>query len=131
MSLPITTVLVSAISLLLLVLSSKVVEARRSEKVSLGDGGNEKLLRRQRGMANLVEYAPFALIMCGLAELQGGNQWGLAIIAAIFFIGRVAHGYSMGFTDGFVPGRYYGTIATFAAILILALYNLFLVFANL
>ncbi len=127
MSLPITTLSAVALSFILFALALRVIGFRRSEGVSLGDGGKDNLQRAMRGQANLVEYALFATILIFLAELQGGYSIVLAVIAAMFVIGRVLHGYALGFTENWSFGRYYGTHLTLWPLLALMLLNLWLV----
>ncbi len=79
-----------------------------------------------RGQANLVEYSPFALILMLLAELQGGFSLILALLAALFVIGRTMHGYAMGFTENSPTGRYYGIQLTLWPLLALMLLNIWL-----
>ena len=84
-SLPITTLLSSALAIWLLVLSWAVIKGRRSLSLSLGDGGDDMMQRRVRAQGNLVEYAPIFVIMIALAELQGGNAIIVSLLAAAFF----------------------------------------------
>lgn len=81
---------------------------RSAEKISVGDGGNELLMRRMRAQANFIEHTPLILLMVGLVEAAGkGGMW-LAPLGALFMLGRVAHGIGM---DGkFGPGRAIGMV---------------------
>ncbi len=99
MFLPITTLAICILSVLLFILSIRVIKVRRSEQVSLGDAGKEVLQRRIRGQANLVEYGPFGVLLILVAELQSTNIYILALIAIAFLLGRLIHGYAFGFTD--------------------------------
>jgi uncharacterized membrane protein YecN with MAPEG domain len=121
--LPVTTVLISALALLLVTLSWRVIQSRDTTQVSLGTGGNATLERRVRAQANLTEYAPIFVILIAVAELQGGNCELLSITAALFFIGRVAHGYAMAFTTGNIRLRVTGTFLTLTTTLVATLYN--------
>lgn len=76
-------------------LSNRIGSLRRKFKISVGDGGNEALLRRMRAQANFVEFAPIFLILLGGLELSGANRLVLAIIAVIFVLGRIAHAQGM------------------------------------
>ena len=127
MYLPITTLSAVALSFILFVLALRVIGFRRSEGVSLGDGGKDNLQRAMRGQANLIEYALFATILIFLAEIQGGFSFALALIATLFVIGRMLHGYAMGFTKNWSFGRLYGTHLTLWPLLALMLLNLWLV----
>ena len=102
-----------------------VIKYRRSESVSLGDAGNEKLQRAMRGQANLSEYAPMGLLLILLAELQNANGIALMILAALFVVGRLLHGYAFGIVEKSIFGRYWGMMATFIGIAGLAVLNIF------
>lgn len=68
---------------------------RRELRISVGDGGNEALLRRMRAQANFLETTPFFLFLVLGLELSGANRIGLAIVAAIFIVARISHGVGM------------------------------------
>ena len=89
--LPITTLLAVALTALLLWLVIRIVRVRIGDRVSLGTGGSEPLERLTRAHGNLVETAPFALVLAGLAEVQGAPWWLLGPTALVFLIGRVLH----------------------------------------
>lgn len=111
---PITTLTAGITGLLLLVLSLRVVQARR--EASGSEDGPTIQQRRIRGQGNLAEYAPATLILLGLLEYQGFNNWFLWVMAALFIVGRLLHGYGFGFTPHNVPGRYWGTALTWIAL---------------
>ena len=120
---PITTLLISGLALLLLVLSWRVIQNRGSAQVSLGTGNDADLERRVRAQANLIEYAPTFVILIAVAELQGGNAVLLSIVAALFFIGRLAHGYALAFSEKNMQMRVLGTVLTLTTTLVAAIYN--------
>jgi uncharacterized membrane protein YecN with MAPEG domain len=74
-----------------------VVELRHRKqfKVSVGDGGQEPLLRRMRAQANFIEHAPFFLILLAALELAGARQGVLVSSAVLFILSRIAHAYGM------------------------------------
>jgi len=65
----ITSTYAAILAIVFVVLSVRVVMQRCAVQVSLGDGGNLSLLRRQRAHANFAEYVPLALILMALTEL--------------------------------------------------------------
>jgi len=73
----------------------RISRLRHELRVSVGDGGQEPLLRRMRAQANFIENAPFFLILLAGLELSGANRIALGIIAAVFILARVAHGVGM------------------------------------
>ena len=89
--LPITTLLAVALTGLLVWLILRIVRVRIGDRVSLGTGGSEPLERLTRAHGNLIETAPFALVLTGLAEVQGAWWWLLAPTALVFAIGRLLH----------------------------------------
>jgi uncharacterized protein len=93
--LPITLTIAGACALLHLWLASRIVRARRPLKISVGDGGDEGVLRRMRAHANFAENTPLFLILLGLIEIAGGDKnilWGVGIA---FVLARIAHGFGM------------------------------------
>ena len=116
MILPVSLCMAAASAVLAIWLMIRVGQVRSSEKVSVGDGGNEKVIRRMRAHANFVEQAPFALALVGLLELAGkGGAW-LPYVAAIFILGRIAHAFGME-PDGFGKGRMIGTLISLLTLL--------------
>lgn len=117
--LPVTLSSAAAAAIIGVWLMIRVGQVRTSEKVSVGDGGNEKVTRRMRAHANFVESAPFVVLLVGVIELAGKGQPWLAYVAGIYFLGRVAHGVGMdGGTLG--KGRMIGTLVTLLTLVGLA-----------
>lgn len=112
--LPITLMTAGAAAILNLWLAMRTGAVRTKAKVSIGDGGNEMLIRRMRAHANFVEYAPFILILIGLLEFTTGTSLWLWIASALFLIARIAHPLGM---DGLPAGRMVGTLLTFLLLL--------------
>ena len=133
MILPITLTVAGAAALLNIWLMIRVGQVRSSEKVSVGDGGNEKVIRRMRAHSNYIETAPFVLILIGLIEMTGTSgtspTW-LWIVGGIYLLGRIAHG--IGMDDGkFGKGRTIGTIITLLTLLGLAIYAILIPYLTL
>jgi uncharacterized membrane protein YecN with MAPEG domain len=92
-------------------LGMRISRLRHGLKVSVGDGGNDSILRRMRAQANFIEQAPLTLILFGLVESTGrGGLW-LAPLGAIFILGRIAHAYGMD-ENGFRAGRPIGMMTS-------------------
>lgn len=87
----ITTLSVVYLSMLCVMLSFRVIRIRRKEKIAVGDGGNEELMRAMRAQANLVEYSPFALILIACAEVNNVPTIVVGALALLFVIGRTIH----------------------------------------
>jgi hypothetical protein len=118
-TLPITLILAGALALVNIWLSVRVGQVRRSEKVGLGDGGSDRVLRRMRAHANFAENAPIVLLLVLLLEFAAGTSVWLWTAAGLFLIARIAHGFGM---DEGKPGRGVGTGLTLLLQVLLALW---------
>jgi len=123
MILPIALTTAGAAALVNFWLSWRIGELRISEKISIGDGGNPRLVARMRAQLNFAEYVPVVLILIGLVEAASGSPLWLAIVAALFITGRVLHGFGM---DGWSFGRTAGMATSSLTMIGLGLYALYL-----
>ena len=121
--LPITLVTAGALAFINVWLSIRTSQVRHSEGVSVGDGGNERLIRRMRAQANFVENTPFVLALIGLIEFCAGSSTWLWVASAIFLIARILHAFGM---DGMKYGRNIGTGVTMLLLIGLGAYAVFL-----
>lgn len=121
MILPITLTIAGAAALVNIWLMIRVGQVRTSEKVSVGDGGNEKVIRRMRAHANYGESLPIVLILIAAIELASGSPLWLWVVGGVYMLGRIAHGIGM---DGgkLGKGRMIGTILTLLIMLGLGAY---------
>lgn len=115
----ITPATAAATALLLVLLAARVVAGRQRGRISLGDGGDARLLTAIRAHANLAEYAPLTLILLLLAEWRFGATTLLALLAGLFLVARLAHvvGLSRPAPN---PLRVFGAAGTFTVMLLLA-----------
>ena len=121
MILPITLTIAGAAALLNIWLGWRVGQRRISEKVSIGDGGNERLACRMRAHANFAEYTPFVLILIGLIELAAGSEIWLWAVGALYILARIAHAFGMD-RPAPNPFRMAGIMITMLTLLGLGLY---------
>jgi uncharacterized membrane protein YecN with MAPEG domain len=91
-SLPITSITALLGGIIILLLTIKVIQLRRRDGIVLGDNEDRVMAKAIRGHANAVEQLPIALIVMGLAEVQGGNTALLTLSAASLIVGRALHG---------------------------------------
>lgn len=94
-TLPITLASAAALGAINLWLASRIVRMRLKDEVLIGDGGDDLLAGRMRAHANLVEYAPFVLLLLALIELARGGGVVLAAAASLFVLARIAHPMGM------------------------------------
>ena len=105
--LPISLTIAAGAALINLWLSMRVGRVRTSEKVSIGDGGNERLIRRMRAHSNFVENTPFVLILIVLVEFAHGPSpwlWGAGVL---YLVARILNAFGM---DGLGWGRTAGVV---------------------
>ncbi len=119
MILPTTLSMAAAAALINIWLAMRCGKVRGAESISIGTGGSELMERRMRAQLNFVENTPWVLALVALLELAGkGGQW-LAVVAAVYMLGRIAHALGMD-PNGFAKGRMIGTLTTMLAQLGLA-----------
>jgi uncharacterized protein len=120
MTIPVVSlVLAAALALVNLWLTVRVGQVRGKEKVSIGDGGNERVIRRMRAHANFGENAWVVLALVLVIELSVGSSLWLWAAAGIFVLSRILHGRGM---DGWSFGRMSGTLVTMLLQLALAIW---------
>jgi len=112
------------LALLFIALATRVIQHRKSARISTGDGGDPALNKKMRVQANCAEYAPVGLILLLLAELQGAPGWALHLLGATLLLGRLAHAAGMGATPQRINLRVFGMMLTLAMIAIAALGNI-------
>ncbi len=118
---PITALYAGLLTVLLIVLSVRVIAIRRGERVEIGDGGDKELLRRMRVHANFIEYAPYALILMGLAELLKASPLLLHALGLLLVTGRAIHAYALSQTPHIMQLRVMGMVLTFTTLGIAAM----------
>lgn len=123
--LPISLTIAAGAALLNLWLTVRVGRVRGQEKVSIGDGGNDRVIRRMRAHSNYVENTAFVLILLALVELGLGSSLWLWGVGALYLVGRILHALGM---DGMMWGRMAGTIITMLTQLGLAVTALAIVY---
>lgn len=109
--LPTTLLTTAAIGTIDLWLGLRSFRMRLRDRVLIGDNGDDMLAGRMRAHANLVEYAPFVLILMALIEAMQGGSAALAATGAIFVFARIAHPIGMDLRRSNLP-RAGGAILT-------------------
>ncbi|MDN3721836.1 MAPEG family protein [Roseibium salinum] len=103
-----------------------MINARRTARIGVGDGGNKLLLRRIRAQGNLAEYVPFTLLLMLTVEMMGGSAWLLYVLGTMLLIGRVSHAYGVSREPEPLQFRQAGILLTFAVIFVAALADVML-----
>ena len=127
MPLPTSLIIAVALAVINLWLSIRTGQARRTAKVSIGDGGNPLLVARMRAHANFVEYVPIVLILMALIESNGGSSRILWLLGIALVIGRVLHPFGMERPSP-NPFRIGGIMLTYLVTIALVVYALVVLF---
>lgn len=89
-------------TLILIWLAFQTGRVRQSEKVSMGDGGNPRMIRIMRGHANAMEFIPVTLITLLAVALLDGPAWAIHGFGLLLTVGRFLH--ALHFTAADAPG---------------------------
>jgi len=107
----------SILGVLLLVLSGRVIYLRRTHLVGIGAGEHRDLEKAIRAHANLIEYAPLALVLMALLEGNGVPGWQLHVLGASLVVSRHLHAWGLSRHSGSSIGRLVGILGTLLVIL--------------
>lgn len=118
MTLAVTPIYAVLLTLILLVLSFRVIFARRSEKFAYGDNDSKRNQAKIRAQANWVEYVPITVLLMLMAEINGVSALLLHLTGAVLLVGRALHGYGMSYNPRWFHGRVWGMQLTFAAMVL-------------
>lgn len=105
------------LGLLYLILAGLVVHHRYRSKVGVGDGGDPRLERAIRVHGNFAEYTPIVLILLTLLAISGWGSLYIHLLAAIYFVARVAHAIGLSLSPGAGIGRGAGMLGTWGVLL--------------
>ncbi|WP_310476968.1 MAPEG family protein [Sandarakinorhabdus sp.] len=124
MLIPATLLTAGTLGIVFFVLSLRVVQRRLAGMVSMGDGGDQRLLERIRTHGNFAEHVPFLLVLMAGIELTAGHHspW-LWITGGTLVLARISHaiGMSRPSPNAF---RSVGVVVTFTLMLGLSLWAL-------
>ena len=111
----------AVLAALFLVLSVRVILARRAARVPLGAGSAPALERRIWVQANFAEYVPLALLLLAMSELRGAPDPVLHGLCAALLAGRAAHAWGVSRAPEDFRFRVGGMVATLSTIALTAL----------
>ena len=117
----VTPIYAALLTLLFLVLTWRVIMYRRAKLISLGDNDDKALRKRMRAQANFVEYAPLALLLMLMTEMQGAPALALHLMGLALLAGRILHAYGFSLTPQRIILRQIGMVLTLGVLLVSAL----------
>lgn len=112
---------VVALVLVGIVLTARVAFFRMSQKVGIGDGGNQALAQRIRVHGNFSEQTPLILAILVLLPMLGAREWLVHAVGLPGVAGRVHHAIGFSRSAGKSFGRVAGMLLTTSALVIGAL----------
>lgn len=121
---PITSIFSAFFALALIPMTLQVGLTRIKTGVFFGDGGNALLARRRAAQSNFIQYAPFALFLLFLCEVQNASPIWLLAIGGALLVGRSIHAWCFLASNGMGLARGAGMIFTFLSFLIAAIWLL-------
>ncbi|MCV2879535.1 MAPEG family protein [Sedimentimonas flavescens] len=105
---------------LFIALSARVINYRKAQRISLGDGDDPELRGRVRAHGNCAEFAPMGLVLLLMAELAQAPAPALHFAGAALLTGRVLHAWAIGWRGPFAA-RVAGMVLTFLSLAAAAL----------
>jgi uncharacterized protein len=121
--LPVTLCTAGAAAVVNLWLAVRISQVRGAASIFVGDGGDDRLVRRMRAQLNFAEYVPLILVLLALVELAAGSTVWLWGVGAALILGRILHAFGM---DGWALGRRIGIALTWLTMLGLAGYGIYI-----
>jgi hypothetical protein len=94
---------------------------RRRGRQAIGEGSDPAVIRAVRRHGNYAENAAIFVVVLALLEMMGAGRGFLAVGAAVFVAGRIAHAIGLSLPNTVNPLRIAGVFATIAAGLTLGL----------
>ncbi len=118
MPVPITALYAALLTLVAIVLTQFVGQARLSAGVSLGDGGQASLLVAMRRHANFTEHVPLVLLLLLIIELNGAGPVLLHSLGLALLVSRIIHPFGLHHEQMRRPARLVGALGTLLVSLI-------------
>ena len=126
--LPVTAFYASVLAFIYLYITALVIIHRRSNRIGVGDGGDETLQRLIRVHGNFSEYVPLTLILLAILEISTEIPWLIHVFGTALVIGRVLHAYGLRHSVGATWQRLVGMMLTLLTLFGLASANLTLIY---
>ena len=121
----ITLLYASLLTILAIFLAIKVGMNRVDTNIMTGEGESSMLLQSVRAHGNLIEYAPLALILLALLEMQNLSDSMLHLCGSLFFLARISHAYGVSISRESTPYRLVGAVGTWLIMLIMSLVGIY------
>jgi len=121
----ITLLYASLLTILAIFLAIKVGMNRVETNIMTGEGESSMLLQSVRAHGNLIEYAPLALVLLALLEMQNVSDFMLHLCGSLFFLARILHAYGVTISRESTPYRLVGALGTWLIMLTMSLVGIY------
>ena len=121
----ITLLYASLLTILAIFLALKVGMNRVETNIMTGEGESSMLLQSVRAHGNLIEYAPLALILLALLEMQNVSDFMLHLCGSLFFLARILHAYGVTISRESTPYRLVGALGSWLIMMIMSLVGIY------
>lgn len=112
-----TAIYAALLGFLFVYLSVRTIKQRRRDRIALGLGGSEDLIRAARVHANFAEYVPLSLLLIYFVESGSGPAWLVHVLGMTLVLSRLIHAYGVSQADENYHYRIIGMSGTFAVII--------------
>ena len=126
----ITLLYTSLLTIMAVLLALKTGMTRGKTNTMLGNGDSSELLQSIRAHGNLIENAPFVIILMGLLEMQGVADWKLHLLGSFFFLFSIMHEYGISISRESTPYRLVGTLGSWVIMVSMSCYGIFVYLAQ-
>ena len=114
-----------------MLLAYRVTLFRQKEKIALGESSGSKAMKcAVRAHGNAVENIPVAFLLLLISELNSLTPWLLHTFGLMLLVGRVIHAWGISLSRGASKGRFYGTLFTWLALVLMVVVYLLIVFTR-
>lgn len=118
----ITALYAGVLGILYVGLSAFVIRGRWKNRVILGDGDNQDMIKRIRVHANFIEYVPLTLILLFIIEFEGAPAGLIHSLGIALTVGRIIHPIGILTKSGPSWGRTGGMMLTFGVLIVASFY---------
>ncbi|MDE0054694.1 MAG: MAPEG family protein [Gammaproteobacteria bacterium] len=112
MIVPITALYAALLVAVLVCLTTRIGLLRAKTRISILDGGNDRVAVEMRRHGNFAEHVPLILVLMAIVEINGGSPVFLHVVGIALVICRVAHPLGLHRDRVQAPLRLVGAVGT-------------------
>lgn len=113
----ISPVYAAILALIYVALSVRTLRMRRARQIAVGTKSDLALTRAIRAHANFAEYAPIAIFLIYLLEVQGHSSLLIHALGVALVLGRLIHAFGISQTNENIRFRVIGMVLTLGCLI--------------